>query len=81
MATKESKATKQDHERLLGNLKILQKLHGADLLAEAVGCSKSTWFNRMKEPWRQFSYDDLKAISACCKVDFVSLVDEWLDIR
>jgi len=81
MATKESKATKQDHDRLMDNLKTLQKIHSVNLLAEAVGCSRATWFNRMKEPWRQFSYDDLKAISVCCKVDFVALVGGYLKIR
>lgn len=70
----------RDHKRLLGNLKLLQTIFTAQALAEALGVSKNTWSNRMKEPWKAFSYDDFKLLAKYCKVDFVKLMDGELKI-
>ena len=74
------KEIKRDHERLLRNLKALQKMNGVDALSSAIGASKATWHNRMKEPWRLFSYDDLRAIAACCRVDFDALTSGYINL-
>lgn len=74
-------AIKRDHERLLENLRLLQKNYTVAALCEALGISKGTWTNRMREPWKQFSYDDFKALSWYCKIDFVQLVDGKLSIK
>lgn len=58
----------KDHKRLLENLRLLQKIHGASALADALGINKNTWTNRMREPWRKFSYDDFRIISAYCHI-------------
>lgn len=71
----------RDHKRLLGNLKLLQTIFTAQALAEALGVSKNTWSNRMKEPWKAFSYDDFKMLAKYCKIDFIALVDGELKIR
>lgn len=71
----------RDHKRLLENLKLLQTIFTAAALAEALGVSKNTWTNRMREPWRAFSYDDFKALAKYCRVDFITLVDGELKIR
>lgn len=74
-------AIQQDHRRLLMNLKIIQRTHSVSELSELLGISVNTWTNRMKEPWRRFSYEDLRAISRYCKVDFIQLVSDELKIR
>lgn len=66
---------KKDHARLLSNLRIVQKQYTADKLCKLLGISNATWTNRMKEPWRYFSYDDLRQISRYAKIDFITLVD------
>lgn len=71
----------RDHKRLLGNLKLLQTIFTAAALAEVLGVSKNTWSNRMKEPWKAFSYDDFKMLAKYCKIDFIALVDGELKIR
>lgn len=71
----------RDHKRLLENLKLLQTIFTAAALAEALGISKNTWTNRMKEPWKSFSYDDFKIISKYCRIDFLALIDEKITIR
>lgn len=71
----------RDHKRLLENLRIIQKIFSAAKLAEVLGISKNTWTNRMKEPWRAFSYDDFKTLAKYCRVDFIQLVDGELKIR
>lgn len=71
----------RDHKRLLGNLKLLQTIFTAQALAEVLGVSKNTWSNRMKEPWKAFSYDDFKMLAKYCKIDFIALVDGELKIR
>lgn len=71
----------KDHQRLLNNLKLIQKLYGVPQLIELLGITQNTWTNRMKEPWRLFSYDDFKAISIYCKIDFAQLMEGTLQIR
>lgn len=73
--------TLKDHRRLLENLKILQKIHSASALASALGINKNTWTNRMREPWRLFSYDDFRVISRYCKVEFSALMEGELKLR
>lgn len=80
-AAAESKATIKDHERLKDNLVLIQKNHSVSELSELLGVSKPTWIAKMKEPWSKFSYDDLKAISIYCKVDFTQLLTGVLKIR
>lgn len=70
-----------DHENLLTNLKLLQKLHTAQVLADLLGISKATWTNRMKEPWKQFGLDDFRLLSKYCRVDFVELVNGRLRLK
>lgn len=74
------KEIQKDHERLLKNLKLIQKFVGIKNLCILLDISFGTWFNRMKEPWRCFSYDDLRAIARYCKIDFMQLVDGELKI-
>ena len=69
------------HKRLLGNLRLIQKIYTAAELARVLGISLKTWSNRMKEPWRSFSFDDFRLIARYCKIDFVQLVDGELKIR
>lgn len=71
----------RDHKRLHDNLTLLQTIFTAATFAEVLGVSKNTWTNRMKEPWRAFSYDDFKALAKYCRVDFIALVDGELKIR
>ena len=70
----------RDHQRLLTNLKLLQKMYTKMALCELLGISQMTWNNRMKEPWRLFSYDDFKALSNYCKVDFTQLMEGTLKL-
>lgn len=70
-----------EHARLLTNLQQLQKLFTVKKLSEVIGVSERTWSNRMKEPWKLFSYDDFMIIAAFCKVDFLQLVSGTLTIR
>lgn len=70
-----------DHENLLTNLKLLQKMHTAQALADLLGISKVTWTNRMKEPWKQFGLDDFRLLSKYCRVDFVELVNGRLRLK
>lgn len=76
-----AKEIQRDHKRLLDNLRLIQKTHTRAELAGVLGVSIATWDNRMKIPWKYFSYDDFKAISRYCKVDFVQLVDGELKLR
>lgn len=71
----------KDHQRLFNNLKLIQRNFAIAELSELLGISINTWTNRMKEPWRKFSYDDLRAIAQYCRIDFVQLVDGELRIR
>lgn len=71
----------KDHQRLFNNLKLIQRNYTVAELSELLGISINTWTNRMKEPWRLFSYDDLRSIARYCHIDFVQLVDGELRIR
>ena len=70
----------RDHQRLLCNLQILQKLYTKNALCELLKISQMTWNNRMKEPWRLFSYDDFKAIADYCEVNFTQLMEGTLKL-
>ena len=72
---------KQDHARLLYNLQQLQKLYGVKRLAEVLGISERTWSNRMKEPWKLFSFDDFFIIASYCKIEFTQLVEGQLAMK
>lgn len=72
---------KQDHARLLYNLQQLQKLYGVKRLAEVLGISERTWSNRMKEPWKLFSFDDFFIIASYCKIEFTQLVAGQLAMK
>ncbi len=74
-------AERQDHERLLKNLKLIQKSYSVSELSDLLGISINTWTNRMKEPWRLFSYDDFRAISRYCKIEFMQLMEGVLSIK
>ena len=49
-------------------------------LSELLGVSRNTWTAKMREPWRRFSYDELRAISEYCKIDFMQLLDGELKL-
>ena len=70
----------RDHQRLLDNLRALQRQYSAETLAEVIGKSKGTWLNRMKTPW-DFTYSELRAISRYCRVDFIQLVGGEIKLR
>lgn len=69
------KDVRKDHARLLRNLKLLQKIYSAQELMDACGIKRATWFNKMKEPWRQFSYDEFRAIAIYCGVSLETLLE------
>jgi hypothetical protein len=71
----------KDHQRLFNNLKLIQRNYTIAELSELLGISINTWTNRMKEPWRLFSYDDFRAISSYCGIDFSQLMEGTLKIR
>jgi len=71
----------KDHQRLLNNLRLIQRNYRVSELSELLGISINTWTNRMKEPWRKFSYDDFRAISSYCKVEFSQLMEGTLQLR
>ena len=72
---------RKDHTRLLNNLKLLQKSHSVEELAKLLGVSKNTWTNRMKQPWKKFSYDDFRALAKYCRIDFIQLMEGELRIK
>ena len=69
------KDVRKDHARLLKNLRLLQRLYSADALMQACGIKRATWYNKMREPWRKFSYDEFRAISIYCGVSIESLLE------
>lgn len=73
-------ARAKDHQRLLNNLKLIQRNYLISELSELLGVSRNTWTAKMKEPWRRFSYDELRAISEYCKIDFMVLMDGELKL-
>lgn len=76
----QAKAREKDHQRLKDNLELIQKNFTIAELSVVLEISLNTWTNRMKEPWKRFSYDDLRAIAQYCRIDFVKLVDGELKI-
>lgn len=80
MTAAECKARARDHQRLEHNLRLIQQNFTIAELSEVLGVSINTWTNRMKEPWRRFSYDDLRTIAQYCRIDFIKLVDGELKI-
>lgn len=75
------KEIQKDHARLLANLQAIQRQFKREELAELIGVSCNTWTARMKEPWRLFSYDNLRSIARYCRIDFVALVDGVITLR
>ena len=71
----DSKELVKDHQRLLDNLKLIQRNYGIKNLCDLLGVTKNTWINRMHEPWARFSYDDLRSIARYTKIDFITIVD------
>ena len=71
---------RKDHQRLLHNLRLIQKNFGCKELCSLLGISKSTWISHMKEPWARFSYENLRSIARNTKIDFVQLVDGELKL-
>lgn len=71
----------RDHQRLLSNLRLVQKQYTIARLANVPDISKATWLNRMKEPWRMFSYDDFKIVADYCKIDIVTLMHGELKLQ
>ena len=69
------KDVRKDHARLLKNLKLLQKIYSAKELMDAYGIKRATWFNKMREPWRQFNYDEFRAIAIYCGVSLETLLE------
>ena len=75
------KIVREEHRQLLENLLLLQHLYSIKELSEALGISRNTWKNRMEQPWRDFSYDDLRTLSRYCGIKFTHLVDGELKVR
>ena len=71
----------KDHQRLKKNLELIQKQYTVSELSDLLGIHPNSWTNRMKEPWRKFSYDDFRAISSYCKIEFSQLMEGTLKIR
>jgi hypothetical protein len=71
----------KDHQRLLNNLKLIQKSYNVSELSDLLEISKPTWIAKMKEPWRRFSYDEFYLIAQYCRIDFVQLISGELKIR
>lgn len=68
------KDVRKDHARLLKNLEFLQRIYKAVDLAFVIGVNPTTWSRKMKEPWRLFSYDELRMISLYCEIPFEKLI-------
>ena len=72
---------RSDHQRLLDNLRLVQKIHTKAKMCEILGISSATWTNRMKEPWRLFSYDDFRTICLYCRIDLETLLVGELSVK
>lgn len=81
MATRESKELAADHQRLLRNMKLIQRLFSVSELADVLEVSKPTWIAKMKEPWARFSYDDFSMIARYCGIDLIQLMTGELTIK
>lgn len=71
----------KDHQRLLNNLKLIQKSYNVSELSDLLGIFKPTWIAKMKEPWRKFSYDEFYLIAQYCRIDLMQLISGELKIR
>lgn len=71
----------KDHQRLLNNLKLIQKSYNVSELSDLLEISKPTWIAKMKEPWRRFSYDEFYLIAQYCRIDLMQLISGELKIR
>ena len=71
----------KDHQRLMNNLKLIQKSYGVSALSDLLEVSKPTWTAKMKEPWRRFSYDEFYLIAQYCRIDLMHLISGELKIR
>lgn len=71
----------KDHQRLMNNLRLIQKNYNVSELSELLGISKPTWIAKMKEPWRKFSYDEFYLIAQYCRIDLMQLISGELKIR
>ena len=71
----------KDHQRLLNNLRMIQKNYSVSELSELLGISNPTWIAKMKEPWRRFSYDEFYLIAQYCRIDLMQLISGELKIR
>ena len=74
-------AERKDHQRLLNNLRLIQKSYSVSELSDLLGISKPTWIAKMKEPWRKFSYDEFYLIAQYCRIDLMQLISGELKIR
>ena len=74
-------AERKDHQRLLNNLRLIQKSYSVSELSDLLGISKPTWIAKMKEPWRRFSYDEFYLIAQYCRIDLMQLISGELKIR
>lgn len=72
---------RKDHQRLLDNLRLIQKNYTVQELADTIGVSKTTWIARMKEPWRMFSYDDFRLIATFCGINFTEILDGKIRLK
>ena len=72
---------RKDHKRLLTNLKMLQRLYGASALMDICGLPKSTYYYKMQEPWRHFSYDEFRAIARYCGISLETLLEGELKLN
>lgn len=72
---------RKDHQRLLDNLRLIQKNYTVQELADTIGVSKTTWIARMKEPWRLFSYDDFRLIATFCGINFTEILDGKIRLK
>lgn len=75
-----AKATQRDHRRLLSNLKMLQRLYTSAALIDACGIPRATYYYKMREPWKHFSYDEFKAIAKYCNISLDTLLEGELKL-
>lgn len=76
-----AKDVQRDHKRLLDNLRMIQKKYNVKDLSKLLGISPNTWTNRMKQPWKAFSYDDFRLLSRYCEIDFITLMEGEIKLR
>jgi hypothetical protein len=74
------KSIQKEHMRLLNNLKLIASQTTYEEIAALLGVTQKTICQRMKEPWRLFSFDDYWLICEHYKVDFNRFMTEELHI-